>query len=157
MTHQARQGEVSHHGYLGLNAALELSARASEVAGPTENLDLRVLVDRVTLVRAKGDHVPVLMRAQEDVLGVQREHQRGTDVTADAAVENNVCIHEFNRRETKRASFRRRETLNGLERGHEVRPVDAIRDNQVRAVRTTNLAGPHGVHRGLDGCRRRSD
>ena len=74
MTHQARQGEVSHHGYLGLNTTLELSARASEVARPAKDLDFRVLVDRVTLVRAESDHVPVLVWAQEDVFGVQREH-----------------------------------------------------------------------------------
>ena len=92
---------MSHHGYLGLNAALELRARASEVAGPAENLNFSVLVDRVTLVRAKGDHVPVFVRAHKKIFGVEREHQRRADLAANAAVENDVRIHKLNRRETE--------------------------------------------------------
>ena len=120
------------------HATLELRARHRQVARPRQDLNLRVLVDRVPAIRAQRRHVPRRVRAQEDVLRVEEEASLGRAEAADAAVQHDVCVHVLQTGEAELAGFRLREALESLEAGDVEGPEEVVEHDQVGTVRTTN-------------------
>src|SRR5690349_15988021 len=97
--------------------ALELASRTRQVAREGEDLDFRVLVDRVALVGRQRDHVAVRVRTPVDVVRVQEERGVRRAVALDATVQNHVGADELQRVEARFALLDVSEALIGLKAG----------------------------------------
>src|SRR5277367_2178291 len=85
---------------LSCQQALKEPVRGGHVAGETDQLDHRVLVDRKPLI-AQGGEVAILVGTEEQILRVQEEHRGGRCPTPEAAIQHHVRIHVLERLETE--------------------------------------------------------